>query len=177
MMIMNRQKIFIAFLVLVALLLIGSSLYYYFWYQPPANESTFREEYALVLKDYAGNDVELADFRREILIVYAWASWCPYCGKELEYLSELKGRYGDELSIVAVNRAEPLVEAKDFTDKLQGMEKLVLLLDSGDALYKQIDGYAMPETIFINSSGDIIYHQRGPIKPEEVNAKVAELMQ
>jgi hypothetical protein len=68
------------------------------------------------------------------------------------------------------------LEAKDFTDKLQGMDRLVLLLDSNDALYKQIDGFAMPETIFINSSGDIIYHQRGPIKPEEVDAKVTELM-
>lgn len=174
---MTRRKFVITLLVLAALLLIGYALYYFFWYQPPADETTFREEYALVLKDYAGNDVKLSDFRREILIVYAWASWCPYCGKELEYLAELKGRYGDELSIVAVNRAEPLVEAKDFTDKLQGMEKLVLLLDSGDALYKQIDGFAMPETIFINSRGDIIYHQRGPIKPEEVDAKVAELMQ
>jgi hypothetical protein len=57
------------------------------------------------------------------------------------------------------------------------MEKLVLLLDSSDALYKEIEGFAMPETIFINSRGDIIYHQRGPIKPEEVDAKVAELMQ
>ena len=174
---MNRKNIFIALLILVGLLLTGSALYYFLSYEPPADESTFREEYALVLKDYAGNDVELSDFRRKILIVYAWASWCPYCGKELEYLSELKGRYGDELSIVAVNRAEPLVEAKDFTDKLQGMDRLVLLLDSSDALYKQIDGFAMPETIFINSRGDIIYHQRGPIKPEEVDAKVSELMQ
>ncbi len=174
---MSRRNIFIALLLAVALLLIGSAFYYFFWYQPPPDEATFREEYALILKDYAGNDVKLSDFRREILIVYAWASWCPYCGKELEYLAELKGRYGDNLSIVAVNRAEPLVEAKDFTDKLHGVEKLVLLLDSSDALYKQIDGFAMPETIFINSRGDIIYHQRGPIKPEEVDAKVAELMQ
>jgi cytochrome c biogenesis protein CcmG, thiol:disulfide interchange protein DsbE len=172
-----RKKHFIillAFLIFCLLFLV-----YYFWFSapPPADESTFREEYALLLKDYSGNEVKLSDYRREILIVYAWASWCPYCGKELEYLSELKGRYGEELSIVAVNRAEPLVDAKDFTDKLAGMDRLVLLLDSQDSLFQEIGGYAMPETIFINSRGDIIYHQRGPIKPEEVDAKVAELMQ
>lgn len=166
-------------IILLAIFLLCSLfLVYYFWYTPPpADESTFREEYALVLKDYAGNDVEFSDYRREILIVYAWASWCPYCGKELEYLSELKSRYGDELSIVAVNRAEPLVDAKDFTDKLTGMDRLVLLLDQNDSLFKEIGGYAMPETVFINSRGDIVYHQRGPIKPEEVDAKVSELMQ
>ena len=174
---MSRRKTFIALLVLAASVLVGGFLYYYFWYEPPADEDTFREEYGLVLKDYEGNDVSLTDYRREILIVYTWASWCPYCGAELEYLSKLKERYGDELSIVAVNRAEPLIDAKDFTDKLEGMNRLVLLLDTNDALYKQIDGYAMPETIFINSKGDIIYHQRGPIKPEEVDQKVAELMQ
>lgn len=173
---MSRRTVLIASLLFLFCLLF---LIYYLWFSapPPADENTFREEYSLVLKDYSGNDVKLSDYRREILIVYAWASWCPYCGKELEYLSELKGRYGDDLSIIAVNRAEPLVDAKDFTDKLSGMDRLSLLLDSTDALYKAIDGYAMPETIFINSRGDIVYHQRGPIKPEEVDQKVAELMQ
>lgn len=122
---MSHRNLFIAILVIVALILVAGALYFFFSSEPLPDEATFREEYALILKDYAGNDVKLSDFRREILIVYAWASWCPYCGKELEYLAELKGRYGDELSIVAVNRAEPLVEAKDFTDKLQGMDRLV----------------------------------------------------
>lgn len=173
---MRNKRIPLAVLFAFCFLLLASSLYYYFWYEPPADSDTFREEYSLILKDYEGNDVSLTDYRREILIVYAWASWCPYCGAELEYLSKLKERYGDGLSIVAVNRAEPLIDAKDFTDKLEGMDRLALLLDMNDALYRQIDGYAMPETIFINSRGDIIYHQRGPIKPDEVNQKVAELM-
>ncbi len=174
---MKERKLTILVVAIALLILLAYLIYSNLLYTPPADESTFREEYALVLKDYAGNDVKLSDYRREILIVYAWASWCPYCGKELEYLAELKGRYGDGLSIVAVNRAEPLVDAKDFTDKLVGMDRLTLLLDQNDALYKEIDGYAMPETIFINSRGDIIYHQRGPIKPEEVDQKVAALMQ
>lgn len=173
---MQRKTVLIVASIIVAISL-AFFFFSYFKYEPPADEDTFREEYALVLRDYEGNEVSLKEFRREILIVYAWASWCPYCGAELEYLASLKEKYGEDLSIVAVNRAEPLVDAKDFTDKLQGLDKLVLLLDGGDMLYKQIDGYAMPETIFINKNGDIIYHQRGPITPEAVDQKVAELMQ
>lgn len=173
---MNPKSILVAFLLLICASLVGGALYYFFWYEPPPDEATFREEYSLVLKDYTGNDVRLTDFRREILIVYAWASWCPYCGAELEYLSSLKEKYGDTLSIVAVNRAEPVGPAKEFTDALKGMERLNLLLDPNDSLYKEIEGYAMPETIFINSRGDIVHHQHGPIKPEEVDVKVAELL-
>ncbi|MBP9669341.1 MAG: TlpA family protein disulfide reductase, partial [Candidatus Pacebacteria bacterium] len=87
------------------------------WKVDPLAES-FDTGYNLTLLDYAGNEVELSDYRRQILVVYAWASWCPYCGAELEYLAQLKGVYGDDVAVLAVNRSEPLGEAKGFTDRL-----------------------------------------------------------
>lgn len=174
---MQRKALVVSTLTLLILGGVGSGIYYFFWYEPPPDETTFREEYSLVLKDYDGRDVQLSDFRREILIVYAWASWCPYCGAELEYLSTLKEKYGDDLAVVAVNRAEPRDVAREFTSTLTGMERLTLLIDESDSLYKEIQGYAMPETMFIDNHGDIVHHQRGPIKPAEVDQKVLELMQ
>jgi len=90
-------------------------------------------------------------------------------------LSELKMRHGDAITVLAVNRAEPLVDAKGFTDAL-GIPGLVYLIDKDDALYKDIGGYAMPETVFITDRGEVFYHQRGPIKIPELEAKLAELL-
>jgi len=173
---MRNKKILYSILFTVCCSLLFSLLYYFFWYQPPADENTFREEYALVLKDYDGNDVRLSEFRREFLVVYAWASWCPYCGDEIRNLSSLKQRYGDKITILAVNRAEPLVEAKDYSDKLGDIVGVTFLLDPSDTLYKKVEGYAMPETLFIKSNGEILFHQRGPIELQAVKDKIDELL-
>jgi thiol-disulfide isomerase/thioredoxin len=176
-MLMMRPPIIFAMAGVAAAAGLAFAAYFYLWQEPLPAEATFREEYGLTLIDYEGREIQLSEFRRTVLIVYAWASWCPYCAQELEYLAELKSKYGDELSIVAVNRAEPLAEARAFTNTLKGMDKLALLLDPNDMLYKEIEGYAMPETVFINSRGDVVYHQRGPMEAREVESKVRELMQ
>jgi thiol-disulfide isomerase/thioredoxin len=138
--------------------------------------STFNTEYTLVLSDYNGNPVHLYDYRRQVLIAYAWASWCPYCGSEIEGLAQLKAKYGDNVQIVAINRAEPLSVARAFTNGLTDTTGVVFLLDSNDAFFKDIGGYAMPEMVFIDSSGNIIYHQRGPIQMSDVETEIEKLL-
>src|SRR5437588_233601 len=103
-----------------------------------AGDKTFAPEFGLVLKDYSGKDVHLYEFRRQILVAYAWASWCTYCGEEMQHLAELKKTYGDKIQILAINRAEPLATAKDFTDKLNTGTDITLLLDPDDAFFKSI---------------------------------------
>lgn len=168
-----RQKI-IAGSISALVLAAGISYYFYFVHVPKGAES-FRSHYDLILKDYDGNPVELAQFKRKLLVVHAWASWCPYCGDELKNLSQLKTTYGDDVTILAVNRAESVVEAKPYTDAL-GTTGIQFLLDPEDAFYKGLGGYAMPETIFIDQKGMVIYHQRGPMNIDEVTAKINTLL-
>jgi thiol-disulfide isomerase/thioredoxin len=162
----------------VAALVVAAAFSYLFFGSagPKSDDETFAEEFGLVLKDYNGNDVRLSEFRRKVLIVYAWASWCPYCGEELKNLAQLKRAYGDEVQILAVNRAEPLPDAKGYTDGLGVAQDLVLLMDPNDTLYKDIGGYAMPETIFIDEQGAITFHQRGPIQLAAVEEKIQEIL-
>jgi len=164
--------------VIAVIIAISGLVYYFFFYtpEPIPDDATFKEEFALVLKDYEGNDVALSQFKRSILVVYLWASWCPYCAQELRNLAQLKTTYGDEVIILAVNRAEPLPVAKQYTDTLADIVGLTYLLDPEDALYKDIEGYAMPETVFINEKGNVTFHQRGPIELQAVEAKIKEIV-
>ena len=160
-----------------ALLICIATAYFFFGVgHKVQGEGSLKKEYGLIFTDYTGKAVSLTEFKRKVLVVYMWASWCPYCGGELEYLAELKSTYGDDIYVVAVNRAESSVDAKAFTDKLKGGNKIIFLLDPNDSLYKSVGGYAMPETLFINSWGDIITHHRGPIRGEEVKEKILEVM-
>ncbi len=129
------------------------------------------------LEDYRGQAVSLRSYRLKPLIVYSWASWSPYSAEEFLALMELKRMYGAKITIVAVNRAEPLAEAKSYTDKLKIPEgDIVLALDPTDSYYKSIEGYAMPETIFISASGDETRHQRGPLKIGDLDTAVREML-
>jgi thiol-disulfide isomerase/thioredoxin len=171
----NRQTIALV----VLLVLLGVSVFAarsFFKVASPAQAATFNTEYTLVLSDYSGHQVHLYDYSRTVLIAYAWASWCPYCSGELSDLAALKKTYGDTVAIVAINRAEPLAVAKAFTDHIPNGDGLVYLLDPHDSFFKEIGGYAMPEMVFINGRGDIVFHQRGPIQLPAVQAEIDKLL-
>jgi thiol-disulfide isomerase/thioredoxin len=162
----------------VLLGIIGAGLYYYITLRIPEGSETFTETYELELQSLAGETVELSDFRREMLVTHVWASWCPYCAEELRNLARLKSEYGDRIQIVAVNRAEPEADAKRFL-KEQGIEdgSVTLLLDGEDAFFKEIGGYAMPETLFTDKRGVVCFHQRGPLSYDDLVLNVAACME
>lgn len=166
------------FIGLAFLLLVCAGIAYYFVFsEPKEGVVSFKNQYELVLQDYEGTDVELSTFKRKVLLIHVWASWCPYCKEELQNLARLKSQYGDELEIVAINRAESLSEAQAFTDVLQIRDSIRILLDPEDSFYKEIGGYAMPETLFINDRGEILFHQRGPMTLPELNEKIKPMIE
>jgi thiol-disulfide isomerase/thioredoxin len=137
---------------------------------------TFRKEYGLTLLDYQGHEVRLSEFKNKIVVAYAWASWCPYCGAEIEHLAQLREKYGANIQILGVNRGESLAVAQDFTSHLHSVDGVLFLLDPDDAFFKMIGGYAMPETVFVRSNGEILYHQRGPMRYEEAEAQLQAIL-
>lgn len=172
----SRQGAVVMGLIVVLLVAVVGSFWHVFLRdRPAAEEETFAQEYSLAFADYDGAEVLLSSFRREVLVAYTWASWCTYCAAELENLASLKRSYGDDVQIVAINRAESALVARDYTQKL-AVDGLVLLIDTTDSFFKEIGGYAMPETVFIDSRGTVIFHQRGPMRIEEVRRKIEELL-
>ena len=140
---------------------------------PAAEKIT--DDYGKVFMDYGGKEVRLSQFRSAHVIVFMWASWCPYCATEIQNLATLKKQYGDKLEVIAVNRGETLTDAKAYTDALHIENGVHFFLDPNDALYKSVAGYAMPETLFIDSRGEIVLHQRGPLALVDLLAKMAAL--
>lgn len=128
------------------------------------------------LRDYSGNTVRVADFRGKPMVINAWAAWCPFCGKELQDFAVVQREFGDQVTIIAVDRAETLSAAKNFTDRLGVTGDLIFLLDSTDSFYASIGGFSMPETIFVDANGVIREHRRGPIEVEEMRQKIQELI-
>jgi thiol-disulfide isomerase/thioredoxin len=101
-------------------------------------------------------------------IINSWASWCPFCVHELPDFITLQKELGDNVVIVAINRGENTQTGVDFLKEINAEEDLIYLYDPKDKWYQATGGYTMPETIFINSSGEIVLHRRGVISLEEM---------
>jgi hypothetical protein len=93
----------------------------------------------------------------------------------LTQLGALKAQYGDKVQILAVNRGESKTDAKAFTDALNLPPGIVFLLDNNDQLFKQLNGYAMPETVFVNSRGEQVVHQHGPLAPADADQDIQKI--
>jgi peroxiredoxin len=173
---MNKTTVYTLIAAALVIVTFGFSFFFFQVPQKPTDQN-FGKQFSLVLQDYSDKDIHLYEYRRQVVVAYAWASWCSYCGAELQELVKFKKIYGDKIQILAVNRAEPAATAKAFTESLGITQDITLLLDSNDEFFKSIGGYAMPETVFINPSGEIVYHQRGPIDVATIEQKLKELVQ
>ena len=127
------------------------------------------------LQDYDGKTVRLTDFAGKPLVINSWAAWCPFCRKELVDFAAAQKEFGDDIAIIAIDRAESRETAKKYTDEL-GVTNLIFLLDPSDSFYQSIGGFSMPETIFVDRDGNIAERKRGPMEIKEIREKIQKLL-
>lgn len=147
--------------------------------QSPADPSgpSLDKAPAFSLKDYNGNTVSLADFQGTPLVINSWAAWCPFCVKELPVFAAAQKEFGDQIKIIAIDRAESLNTAKKFSDEVGITNELIFLLDPSDSFYKSIGGFSMPETIFVDADGNITQRKRGPMDIDEIRQRIQNLLE
>lgn len=140
----------------------------------PELTPTYQKAPEFVLKDYEDREVKLSDFSGKNILVNSWAAWCPFCKEELKDFTALQKEFGDKIAIIAIDRAEPLEVAKKYSDELGVTSGLIFLLDPADSFYQSIGGFSMPETIFVDKEGFIVFHKRGPMSQEEIRRRVEQ---
>ena len=130
----------------------------------------------ITLTDYNGNTKSLGDWSGKMLVVNSWAVWCPFCVKELSDFAALQKAFPDEIAVIAIDRAESLEKVQGFTDGLGISEDMIFLMDRKDDFYKAVGGFSMPETVFIDKDGTVVFHKRGPMTFEEMKEQVEKLL-
>lgn len=131
---------------------------------------------AIEFRDYEEKAVSLGAFAGKPLVINSWAIWCPFCKQELPDFAALQGELPD-IAVIAVDRAEPVDTVRAYTDGLGITSGLTFLLDPGDDFYKSIGGFSMPETIFVDEGGHIVFHKRGPMTLDEMRELVNTYLQ
>jgi thiol-disulfide isomerase/thioredoxin len=101
-------------------------------------------------------------------VVNSWASWCPYCRKELPELEALARSFDGRIQVIAINRGESSRVGKAYLAQLETSSAVTYVYDPGDAWYRAIGGYMMPETVFIREDGTVAHHHRGVLSSADM---------
>lgn len=123
-----------------------------------------------------GTPTDLTEFDGEILIVNLWASWSPFTPQDLDLLSAAKKTYGDRITIRAVDRMEEKGTAEAYLSTIGKRDGIEYVIDTTDHLYKSLDGYAMPETIFFDAIGNVKVRIRGTLNEDELRQTIDSLV-
>ncbi len=94
------------------------------------------------------------------LLVNVWATWCPTCKAEHEFLETLKEREG--LEIVGIVYKDDPAAAQRWLD-LYGDPYSFNLQDRDGRLGVELGVYGAPESFLLDAAGNIVYKRVGDV--------------
>lgn len=118
----------------------------------------------------------LASFVGKPVIVNSWATWCPFCVDEMPDFAAIQNEFGDKIAVIAVNRRESAEQNQEFICKLGIRNDLQFFLDADDSFYREIGGFSMPETLFVDRNGVVVDHKRGPMDADEIRERLQAIL-
>jgi thiol-disulfide isomerase/thioredoxin len=142
----------------------------------PAATALLPDTEAASFTTLEGQPTSLAEDFGAVIVVSSWASWCPQCTGDFSKLGDVAKEFSQRGVIMyAVNRGEDQYSAERYLTTIQKPEHLNFILDPTDFYFKNSEGYAMPETIVYNKKGEVVLHQRGELRVDELNATLKTL--
>ena len=133
----------------------------------------------LTFFDGAGNEVSLADFRGEVVVLNLWATWCAPCRREMPSLDRLQARFGgDGLEVIALSLDRgDVARVRDFYDEL-AISSLAIYHDPEGRAGRELGAPGLPTTILIDRNGQEVGRLLGPAEwdSDEAIAVIKALM-
>ncbi|MDV2856476.1 DsbE family thiol:disulfide interchange protein [Oceanimonas sp. CAM02] len=102
-------------------------------------------------------------FTGQPMLLNVWATWCPTCYAEHEYLNQLKANEG--VHIIGMNYKDEREKALRWLSNL-GNPYAIDLYDPRGMLGLDLGVYGAPETFLIDSNGVIRYRHVGDVNDQ-----------
>jgi len=109
----------------------------------------------------SGDRVLLANYSGKAVIVTFWATWCPYCMKEMPVLENIQNKAGkDRIAVIAVNTEDRDVFRR-VTRILNKSMHLEFASDAGGGARTAFGVGGLPHMVIIGRDGRIIKVHEG----------------
>ena len=118
-----------------------------------------------------GEDMTLATYEGQIVVLNFWATWCAPCRKEMPHLSALQSQMGgDEMQVVTVATGRnPRPAMERFLAEI-GVDNLPLHTDARQNLARSMGVLGLPATIILDREGREIARMQGEADWSSENA-------
>ena len=108
------------------------------------------------LKDHAGREIALSQYRGRVVLVNFWATWCPTCVVEMPSLERLQeSMKGRDFSLLAVSVDEKWDDVRRFFQK---GTQMTVLLDEDKATPRRWGTDKFPETFIVDKEGRVRFY-------------------
>jgi peroxiredoxin len=142
--------------------------------EPDTNAEPARLDFAL--KDMAGKDVRLAEFKGRPLVINFWATWCGPCRAEIPGLVELVAKYQrEQLTVLGISIDDTPEALQRFAAEHKINYPLLAGLGHDDLLETYDAVGAIPVTWFIRRDGTVYLKKMGTDSREWFEAQVKAL--
>jgi len=116
------------------------------------------------LPNLNGASVRLSKFRGErTVLIYFWATWCPYCLSVKPEISKLREKMGpSEMEILGIN-----VGGSDSLERLKRYQEghpvsWPILYDGDGKVSKAYGVQGIPLFVLVNKEGNVVYRDNEP---------------
>ena len=129
----------------------------------------------LELQNINGNTESLADFRKNILLVNNWATWCPPCKAEMPTLEAYYESHSAQgFMIIGIEAGEPKDSVSQFAQGL-GL-KFHVWVDPQNASLAVFKNENLPNSYVIDRMGTVRYAWTGAISRAMLEQYVTPLL-
>jgi len=126
------------------------------------------------LKTIDGKTISAADLKGKVVIIEYWASWCPFCQKQMPYFEKLhRARAADGLVIIGLNIEKDEAKARGFVEGRKLTFPMVMTTPAIDQTLRRPKG--LPVTYVIGRDGLLKRIETGEMFEEDV-AELGDLV-
>jgi peroxiredoxin len=126
----------------------------------------------IVLPDLQGKEVRLSDFRRNIVLLNFWATWCKPCKEEMPAMQASYNKLRDEgFVVLAVNELEDTEKVAEHI-RTHG-HTFPVVMDHNNRVANQYGVVGLPASFLIDRQGIVREHIFGGLLTEE---RIAEMV-
>jgi thiol-disulfide isomerase/thioredoxin len=121
--------------------------------------------------DAEGNEVTLADFAGEVVVLNLWATWCAPCRREMPSLDRLQAALGEDgLRVIALSLDRgDVAKVSDFFADLE-VANLEVYHDPTGGAGRELGAPGLPTTDVIDRTGQEVGRLLGPAEWDGADA-------
>jgi thiol-disulfide isomerase/thioredoxin len=117
-----------------------------------------------------GDDITLADYRGQPLVVNFWGSWCEPCVDEMPAFQRVHQSLGDDVAFLGVNVNDTVEAATRLVDRTGVTYDLAQDVDG--ALGRTLDVTTFPTTVLVDVDGTVVDVVRREVSAERLCEKI-----